>query len=128
VSSAHQGARPAAVAAHVNKVRAATGVSVGMAPRSRAAGAAGRRSGRPSSDQGAYGDRLLKERVSDVDELVRALDGMARGGSVLDPRVVEDLMAQRGSDAASPLAALTDREREVLQAMSSGTPKTVVEM
>jgi hypothetical protein len=102
-------------------------VSVGVAPRSRAAGAAGRRSRRPSSDQGAYGDRLLKERVSDVDELVRALDGMARGGSVLDPRVVEDLMAQRGSDAASPLAALTDREREVLQAMSSGTPKTVVE-
>ena len=37
---------------------------------------------------------LLKERVSDVDELVRALREVARGGSVLDPKVVEALMAR----------------------------------
>src|SRR5215204_3110899 len=41
---------------------------------------------------------LLKERVSDVDELVRALHEVARGGSVLDPKVVEALLARKGSD------------------------------
>ena len=57
---------------------------------------------------------LLKERVNDLDELVRALHEVARGGSVLDPVVVEALLARRGSDG--PLLGLTDREREVLQA------------
>jgi DNA-binding NarL/FixJ family response regulator len=63
---------------------------------------------------------LLKERVSDLDELVRALHEVARGGSVLDPKVVEGLLARRASDAKSPLLGLTDREREVLQAMATG--------
>ena len=63
---------------------------------------------------------LLKERVSDLDELVRALGDVARGGSALDPKVVEALLARRTSDAASPLRSLTDREREVLQEMASG--------
>jgi DNA-binding NarL/FixJ family response regulator len=61
---------------------------------------------------------LLKERVNDVDELVRALSEVARGGSVLDPLVVEALLARRGSDG--PLLGLTDREREVLQQMATG--------
>jgi DNA-binding NarL/FixJ family response regulator len=61
---------------------------------------------------------LLKERVSDVDELVRALHEVARGGSVLDPKVVEALLARKGSDG--PLLGLTDREREVLQEMATG--------
>jgi DNA-binding NarL/FixJ family response regulator len=61
---------------------------------------------------------LLKERVSDLDELVRALHEVARGGSVLDPKVVEALLARRGSDG--PLLGLTDREREVLQEMAAG--------
>ena len=61
---------------------------------------------------------LLKERVNDLDELVRALREVARGGSVLDPVVVEALLARRGSDG--PLLGLTDREREVLQAMATG--------
>src|SRR4051794_28001214 len=61
---------------------------------------------------------LLKERVSDLDELVRALHEVARGGSVLDPKVVEALLARRHSDA--PLLGLTDREREVLQEMAAG--------
>ena len=61
---------------------------------------------------------LLKERVNDLDELVRALHEVARGGSVLDPVVVEALLARRGSDG--PLLGLTDREREVLQAMATG--------
>ncbi len=63
---------------------------------------------------------LLKERVSDLDELVRALHEVARGGSVLDPKVVEGLLSRKSSDASSPLLGLTDREREVLQAMSTG--------
>jgi DNA-binding NarL/FixJ family response regulator len=63
---------------------------------------------------------LLKDRVSDLEELVRALEEVARGGSALDARVVEDLMARRTGEASSPLALLTDREREVLQAMATG--------
>ena len=61
---------------------------------------------------------LLKERVNDLDELVRALFEVARGGSVLDPVVVEALLARKGSDG--PLLGLTDREREVLQEMATG--------
>ena len=63
---------------------------------------------------------LLKERVADVDELVQALHDVARGGSVLDPKVVEGLVARKDRLAASPLAQLTEREREVLQNMAEG--------
>jgi DNA-binding NarL/FixJ family response regulator len=61
---------------------------------------------------------LLKERVNDLDELVRALHEVARGGSVLDTLVVEALFARRGGDG--PLLGLTEREREVLQEMATG--------
>jgi len=61
---------------------------------------------------------LLKERVTDLDELVRALTDVARGGSVLDPVVVETLIARRREHA--PLLGLTDREREVLHEMAAG--------
>ena len=61
---------------------------------------------------------LLKERVSDLDELVRALHEVARGGSVLDPKVVEGLLARKSN--SGPLLGLTDREREVLQEMATG--------
>jgi DNA-binding NarL/FixJ family response regulator len=63
---------------------------------------------------------LLKERVADVDELVRALREVAGGGSVLDPKVVETLVAAKDRMAHSPLAQLTDREREVLSHMAQG--------
>jgi DNA-binding NarL/FixJ family response regulator len=63
---------------------------------------------------------LLKERVSELDELVRALHDVARGGSALDPKVVEVLLARKLSEARSPLLGLTDREREVLQEMATG--------
>ena len=63
---------------------------------------------------------LLKERVADLDEVVRALAEVARGGSVLDPKVVEALVARRERAATSPLAGLTAREREVLSLMARG--------
>jgi DNA-binding NarL/FixJ family response regulator len=63
---------------------------------------------------------LLKERVADIDELIRALEEVSRGGSVLDPKVVEQLVAAKDRMAHSPLASLTDREREVLSHMAQG--------
>jgi DNA-binding NarL/FixJ family response regulator len=63
---------------------------------------------------------LLKERVANLDELVRALNEVARGGSVLDPKVVEALVSAKDRMAHSPLATLTDREREVLEHMAQG--------
>jgi DNA-binding NarL/FixJ family response regulator len=63
---------------------------------------------------------LLKERVGDLDELVRALHEVARGGSVLDPKVVEGLVARKDRQAQSGLGELTEREREVLAQMAQG--------
>ncbi|HSK27134.1 MAG TPA: response regulator transcription factor [Jiangellales bacterium] len=69
---------------------------------------------------------LLKERVSQVDELVRALQDVARGGSALDPKVVEGLLARRSAETRSPLLGLTDREREVLQEMATGSTNSTI--
>jgi DNA-binding NarL/FixJ family response regulator len=63
---------------------------------------------------------LLKERVADVEELVRAAGEVARGGSVLDPKVVENLVARKDRMERSPLAQLTERERQVLEHMAQG--------
>jgi DNA-binding NarL/FixJ family response regulator len=63
---------------------------------------------------------LLKERVSQVDELVRALQEVCRGGSALDPKIVEGLLARRSREASSPLHGLTERERDVLSEMAMG--------
>jgi DNA-binding NarL/FixJ family response regulator len=63
---------------------------------------------------------LLKERVSDLDEVVRALNEVSKGGSVLDPKVVETLVSAKEKMAHSPLASVTDREREVLEHMAQG--------
>ena len=69
---------------------------------------------------------LLKERVADVEEIVRALRDVAAGGSVLDPKVVEGLVSRRDREAHSPLARLTDREREVLGLMAEGKNNAAV--
>jgi DNA-binding NarL/FixJ family response regulator len=61
---------------------------------------------------------LLKERVTDVGELLAALDRIVAGGSVIDPEVVGRLLARRHVD--DPLEALSDREREVLGLMAEG--------
>ena len=63
---------------------------------------------------------LLKERIGDLDELVRALHDVARGGSVLDPRVVEGLVSRKERQAQSVVGQLTEREREVLGQMAQG--------
>jgi DNA-binding NarL/FixJ family response regulator len=62
---------------------------------------------------------LLKERVSDVSELSSAIERIAAGGSVLDPRVVEQLVG-RPRQGADRLGQLTWREREVLALMAEG--------
>jgi DNA-binding NarL/FixJ family response regulator len=63
---------------------------------------------------------LLKERVSQVEDLVRALESVARGGSALDPQVVEALLARKSGQTGTALAGLTDRELEVLQELATG--------
>jgi DNA-binding NarL/FixJ family response regulator len=63
---------------------------------------------------------LLKERVSDAAQIVHAIEEVARGGSVIDPLVVEALVANRTSRASSALERLTPREREVLEQMAQG--------
>ena len=62
---------------------------------------------------------LLKERVSDLDELASSVNRVGHGGSVLDPAVVDELVGRR-RHADNPLAQLTDREREVLALMAEG--------
>jgi DNA-binding NarL/FixJ family response regulator len=63
---------------------------------------------------------LLKERVENVDELGAAVRTVAEGGSVIDPKVVEALVAAKARTEQSPLADLTRRERDVLQGMAEG--------
>jgi DNA-binding NarL/FixJ family response regulator len=72
-------------------------------------------------ERGAAGRAyLLKERVSDVAQLVTAIREVAAGGSVIDPAVVELLVAARTRARQSPLQQLTARESEVLQLIAEG--------
>ena len=61
---------------------------------------------------------LLKTRVLQVEDFVETLDRIARGGSVIDPALVSELVGARRVE--DPLAELTPREREVLQLMAEG--------
>ena len=63
---------------------------------------------------------LLKERVSDVDQVVAALHAVRAGESVIDPHVVDVLMHHRMRFTESPVARLTPREREVLGLVATG--------
>ena len=67
------------------------------------------------------GDRtgyLLKSRVTDVTEFVQTLHRVIRGGSAVDPALIQELVAARHPD--NPLDELTGREREVLALMAEG--------
>jgi DNA-binding NarL/FixJ family response regulator len=62
---------------------------------------------------------LLKSRVTDVKDFIESVDRIAQGGSVVDPGLVQELVAARRRD--DPLESLTQREREVLALMAEGS-------
>ncbi|WP_406055608.1 response regulator [Kribbella sp. NBC_00889] len=61
---------------------------------------------------------LLKSRVTDVDEFIDTLERIVKGGSVMDPALVQELVTARRRD--DPLAGLSEREHEVLALMAEG--------
>jgi DNA-binding NarL/FixJ family response regulator len=75
------------------------------------------------SDGRAY---LLKERVHDLGQLMSAIEAVAGGGSVIDPKVVEVLVAARARGDGSPLADLTPAERRVLAEIAQGRSNVAI--
>jgi DNA-binding NarL/FixJ family response regulator len=69
---------------------------------------------------------LLKERIRDKAELVRAVTTLARGGSVIDSQIVDVLIEARARVARSPLAELTPRERELLGEIAEGKSNAAI--
>jgi len=69
---------------------------------------------------------LLKERVQDVEQLVSAIRTVAEGGSVIDPKVVEALVAENGRGEESRLNQLSPRERDVLREMAAGKSNAAI--
>ena len=69
---------------------------------------------------------LLTERVQDPDQLVSAIRAVANGGSVIDPKVVEALVAEAARGERSPLKSLTGRERDVLREMAAGKSNAAI--
>jgi DNA-binding NarL/FixJ family response regulator len=78
---------------------------------------------RSGADGRAY---LLKERVADRSELVEAIQAVADHRSVVDPKLIDGLIAERARIAASPLYELTEREREVLAAVATGKSNAAI--
>jgi DNA-binding NarL/FixJ family response regulator len=75
------------------------------------------------SDGRAY---LLKERVHDRGQLVSAIEAVAGGGSVIDPKVVEGLVAAKARVDGSPLSDLTEAERRVLREIAQGKSNAAI--
>ena len=69
---------------------------------------------------------LLKERVQEPDQLVAAIRAVATGGSVIDPKVVEALVAEDARGEQSPIRQLTARERDVLREMAAGKSNAAI--
>ncbi len=69
---------------------------------------------------------LLKDRLGDVEDLVHALREVSAGGSVIDPVVIDALVARRAR-TSSPLTALTARELDVLREMAQGRTNAGIE-
>ncbi len=61
---------------------------------------------------------LLKSSVANIEEFLESIDRLTRGGSVVDPSLIVELLAARTAD--DPLEGLTSREREVLGLMAEG--------
>jgi DNA-binding NarL/FixJ family response regulator len=72
------------------------------------------------SDRRAY---LLKDRLREAEDLVRAIREVARGGALVDPRIVDELLDMR---PPTKLDELTDREREVLALMAHGRSNAAI--
>ena len=70
---------------------------------------------------------LLKDRLGDVEDLVHALREVSAGGSVIDPMVIDALVARRAKNARSPLTTLTARELDVLREMAQGKTNAGIE-
>ena len=69
---------------------------------------------------------LLKERVQDLEQLVSAIHTVAEGGSVIDPKVVDALVADNARGDESRLNQLTPRERDVLREMAMGKSNAAI--
>ena len=69
---------------------------------------------------------LLKERVQDLEQLVSAIHAVAEGGSVIDPKVVDALVADNARGDESRLNQLTPRERDVLREMAMGKSNAAI--
>ena len=69
---------------------------------------------------------LLKERIQEPEELVSAIHAVAEGGSVIDPKVVEALVAENSRGEQSRLNQLTPRERDVLREMAAGKSNAAI--
>jgi DNA-binding NarL/FixJ family response regulator len=69
---------------------------------------------------------LLKERISNVDELAAAIRAVAAGGSVIDPMVVDQLVQSHAHDYQLGLATLTSRELEILAGMAQGKSNAAI--
>lgn len=69
---------------------------------------------------------LLKDRVGDVDELRRAVVTVSAGGSVIDPTVVETMLARDGSSRSERMSHLTEREHLVLGQMAQGKSNAAI--
>jgi DNA-binding NarL/FixJ family response regulator len=69
---------------------------------------------------------LLKERVHSRTQLASAIHSVAAGGSVMDPKIVEPLVAARSRAEHSPLSELTTREREVLAEIAQGKSNAAI--
>lgn len=78
-------------------------------------------------DGGASGrSYLLKERVHDRSQLVSAIRAVAVGGSMVDSKIIEPLIAARADRRPTPLADLTTREREVLANIAQGKSNAAI--
>ncbi len=78
-------------------------------------------------ESGSHGRAyLLKERVADPDELADAIHRVHKGGSVIDPQVVDALIAARTGDTTTILDRLTEREIEVLSHMAQGQSNAAI--